>query len=110
MKLDPEERIIAAALDQAVLDEANERGAGAWIEFSREGHAKATITISHELVAKAMTLDWSTGGTFRGGCPNIAPGGVRDRGPGQGGRPPPPSKLIPPAASRRTTLFKRAVE
>jgi len=64
MKLDSEERIIAAALDQAALDEANERGAGAWIEFSREGHAKVTITISHELVAKAMTLDWSTGELF----------------------------------------------
>ena len=37
MKLDPEERIIAAALDQAVLNPANERGAGAQIEFSREG-------------------------------------------------------------------------
>ena len=64
MKLDPEERIIAAALDQAALDEANERGAGAWIEFSREGHAKVTITISHELVAKAMALNWSTGELF----------------------------------------------
>ena len=29
MKLDPEERIIAASLDQAELDDANERGAGA---------------------------------------------------------------------------------
>jgi hypothetical protein len=27
MKLDPEERIIAAALDQAALNQANERGA-----------------------------------------------------------------------------------
>ena len=33
MKLAPEERIIAAALDQAELDNANERGAGARIEF-----------------------------------------------------------------------------
>jgi hypothetical protein len=40
MKLDPEERIIAAALDQAALNQANERGAGARIEFSREGRAK----------------------------------------------------------------------
>ena len=39
MKLDPEERIIAAALDQAALNQANERGAGARIEFSRDGHA-----------------------------------------------------------------------
>jgi hypothetical protein len=50
VKLDPEERIIAAALDQAELDDANERGAGARIEFKREGHAKVTITISRELV------------------------------------------------------------
>ena len=40
MKLDPEERIIAAALDQAGLNRANEGGAGAPIEFSREGRAK----------------------------------------------------------------------
>ena len=39
MKLDPEERIIAAALDQAALNQANERGAGARIEFSRDGDA-----------------------------------------------------------------------
>jgi hypothetical protein len=39
MKLDPEERIISAALDQAALNQANERGAGARIEFSRDGHA-----------------------------------------------------------------------
>ena len=49
MKLDPEERIIAAALEQAELDDANERGAGARIEFKREGHAEVTITISREL-------------------------------------------------------------
>ena len=48
MKLDREERT-AAALDQAELDDANERGAGARIEFKREGHAKVTITISREL-------------------------------------------------------------
>ena len=41
MKLDPEERIIAADLDQAVLNPANERGAGAQIEFSREGRQGA---------------------------------------------------------------------
>jgi hypothetical protein len=40
MKLDPEERIIAAALDQAALNQADERGAGARMGFSREGHAK----------------------------------------------------------------------
>jgi hypothetical protein len=41
MKLDPEERIIAAALDQAALNQANEHGAGARIEFSRDGRARA---------------------------------------------------------------------
>jgi hypothetical protein len=46
VKLDPEERTIATALDQAELDDANERGAGVRIEFKREGHAKVTITIS----------------------------------------------------------------
>ena len=39
MKVDPEEPIIAAALDQTALNQANERGAGARIEFSRDGHA-----------------------------------------------------------------------
>ena len=39
MKLDPKERIIAAALNQAALNQADERGAGARIEFSRDGHA-----------------------------------------------------------------------
>jgi hypothetical protein len=63
VKLDPEEQIIAA-LDQVTLEEASERGAGAQIEFLREGYAKVTITISRELVARAMTLDWSTGELF----------------------------------------------
>jgi hypothetical protein len=53
MKLDPEEEVIAAALDQDELDEANERGVGARIEFRREGHAKVTLTISRELVERA---------------------------------------------------------
>ena len=48
MKLDPEERIIAAALDQAELDDTKECGAFARIEFKQEGHAKVTITISRE--------------------------------------------------------------
>ena len=59
VKLDPEERIIAAALDQAELNDA-ERGAGARIEFKREGHAKVTITISRELVEQARALDSTT--------------------------------------------------
>ena len=61
MKLDREERINAAALDQAELNDANERGAGARIEFKREGHAKVTITISRELVERARALDLTTG-------------------------------------------------
>lgn len=60
MKLDPEERIIAAALDEAELNDANVRGAGARIEFKREGHAKVTITISRELVEQARALDLTT--------------------------------------------------
>jgi hypothetical protein len=63
MKLDPEEQIIAAALDQAELDDANERGVGARIEFG-EGHARVTMTISRALVEKATTLNWSTGELF----------------------------------------------
>jgi hypothetical protein len=64
MKLDPEEQIIAAALDQADLDEANERVVGARIEFRREGHARVTMTISRALVEKAAALNWSTGELF----------------------------------------------
>ena len=64
MKLDPEEQIIAAALDQTELDDANERGVGARIEFRREGHARVTMTISRALVEKAAALNWSTGELF----------------------------------------------
>ena len=53
MKLDPEERIIAAALNQAELDDANERGPGARIEFKLEGQAKVTNAMSRELVEQA---------------------------------------------------------
>jgi hypothetical protein len=60
VKLDPEEQIIAAALDQVELDDANERGAGARIEFNPEGHAKETITISRELVEQARALNLTT--------------------------------------------------
>jgi hypothetical protein len=41
VKLDPEERIIAAALDQTALYEANERGAGARIEIASSGDESA---------------------------------------------------------------------
>jgi hypothetical protein len=64
MRLDPEEQIIAAAVDEAELEDANERGAGARIEFRREGHAKVTITISRELVERARALDLTTGELF----------------------------------------------
>ena len=57
---DPEERIIAVALDEAELDDANERGADARIEFKREGHAEVTITISREMVEQARALDLTT--------------------------------------------------
>jgi hypothetical protein len=60
VKLDPEERIISAALSEAELEDANERGAGARIEFMREGHAKVTITISRELVERARARDLTT--------------------------------------------------
>jgi hypothetical protein len=61
MKLDPEEQIIAAAFEQAELDDANERGVAARIEFRPEGHAKVTFTISREFVETARALDWTTG-------------------------------------------------
>ena len=64
VKLDPEERIVVAALDQAELDDANERGAGARIEFRPEGHTKVTITISRELLEQARALDLTTGELF----------------------------------------------
>lgn len=57
MKLDPEERIIAAALGEPGLDDANERGAGARVEFKREGHGRVTITLARELVERAAALD-----------------------------------------------------
>ena len=60
VKLDPKERILATPEDEAELDDANERGAGAQIEFMREGHAKVTITISRQLVEQARALDMTT--------------------------------------------------
>jgi hypothetical protein len=76
VKLDTEERIIAAALDQAELDDANERGAGARIEFRPEGHAKVTITISRELVEQAKALDLTTGELFAEAVRLAVPGAV----------------------------------
>jgi hypothetical protein len=60
VELDPEERVIAATLDEAELDDAYDRGARARIEFMRQGHAKVTITISRELVEQARALDLTT--------------------------------------------------
>jgi hypothetical protein len=64
MKLDPEDELIAAALDQVRFEEANERVVAAGIEFRREGHATVTITISRALVSRATALNWSTGELF----------------------------------------------
>jgi hypothetical protein len=64
VQLDPEERIIAAALNQAELDDATERSAGARIEFKPEGYAQVTITISRELVEQTRALDLTTGELF----------------------------------------------
>ena len=74
MKLDPEERIIVAALDQAELDDANERGAGARIEFKPEGYAKVTITISRELVDQARALGLTTWELFADAIRLAVPG------------------------------------
>jgi post-segregation antitoxin (ccd killing protein) len=74
MRLDPEEHIIAAALDEAELDDVKERGAGARIEFRREGHARETITISRELVERARALDLTTGELFAEAIRIAAPG------------------------------------
>ena len=72
MKLDPEHRIIAAALDQATFEEANERAVAALIEFPHEGYAKVTMTISRELVdrANAQLVNWRS---LRGGNPDSPP-------------------------------------
>ena len=44
VKLDPEERILATPDDEDELDDANERGAGAQIEFMRKGSIRADLT------------------------------------------------------------------
>jgi hypothetical protein len=79
MRLDPEEQIIAAAVDEAELEDANEHGVGARIEFRREGHAKVTITISRELVERARALDLTTGELFAEAV-RLAVPGVFDEG------------------------------
>ena len=76
MKLDPEERIIAAAQEQAGAEDANEGGAGARIESKQEGHAKVTITISRELAEQARALDLTTGELFAEAIRLAAPGAI----------------------------------
>jgi hypothetical protein len=80
MKLDPEHQIIAAALDQPALEEANERAVAAQIEFPDECYAKVTMTISRELVDRARVpqlVDWRT---LRGGNSDSPPRRVQYRG------------------------------
>jgi hypothetical protein len=74
VKLDPEERVIAAALNQVELDDASERGVSARIEFRREGYAKVTLTISRELVERARALDLTTGELFAEAIQLAVPG------------------------------------
>jgi hypothetical protein len=81
VKLDPEEQIIAAAVEQAELDDANERGAGARIEFKSEGHAKVTITISRKLVEQARALDLTTGELFAEAIRLALPGAFAEKRP-----------------------------
>jgi len=76
VKLDSEERIITAALDEADLDDANERGAGARIELKRQGHAKVTITISRKLVQQARMLDLTTRELFAEAIRVAVPGAL----------------------------------
>ena len=78
MKLDPEEQIIAAA-----LDEADGRGAEAWIEFLRGGRATVTIAISRDLITKAVTLDRSTGELFAEAVRISVPGVFSIEAPGK---------------------------
>jgi len=60
MKPDPEEWTFSDALEEAEVEEANEHGAGAWIEFTSDGCAKVTIAISRELVEQARMRDLTT--------------------------------------------------
>jgi len=76
VKPDPEERIPAAPDDEAELDDANGRGAGAQIEFMREGHANVTITISRQLVEQARALDMTTWELFAEAMRLAVPGAL----------------------------------
>ena len=76
MKLDPEEWVIAAALDRAELEDAHDRGASARIEFKPEGRAKVNITTSRELVEQARTLDLTTWELFAEALRLAVPGSL----------------------------------
>ena len=62
------------ALDRAELEDANDRGASARIEFKPEGHAKVTITISRELVEQARALDLKIWELFAEALRSAVPG------------------------------------
>ena len=47
---------VVADVEQIALDDANDRGVAARIEFRSEGHAKVTFTISREFVETARAL------------------------------------------------------
>ena len=81
MTLDRDEQIIAAALNQAEREYANQRGAGARIEFKQEGHAKVTITISRALVIAGQGARFDDLGTLCRGAPIGHPRLVRVRLP-----------------------------
>ena len=93
MKLDPEERIFAAALDQAELNDANERGADVRIEFKREGHAELTIAISRELVEQARARDLTTGEPFVEAIRLAVPGAFDLANPNRVAKSPNPSSM-----------------
>jgi hypothetical protein len=63
VKLDTEERILATPDDE--------------VEFTREGYAKVTITISRELVEQARALDMTTRKLFAEAIRLAVPGAFR---------------------------------
>ena len=73
VKLDPEERILATLDDEDEPDDANERGAGARIEFMREGHTKVTITIFAPIGRAGQGARYDDVGTLRRGDPVGSP-------------------------------------
>ena len=86
VKLDPEDGTLATPDDEAELADVSERGAGAQIEFMREGYAKVTIMISRELVEQARALDMTTWELFAEAIRLAVPGAFALA------RPPPPPR------------------